>query len=47
LEYDALKNHTSSKIVLFQCRWIDVYNEGRGIKMDKFRGPLINVTNNL
>ena len=47
LEYDALKNHTSPKVVLFKCRWFDVYNEGRGIKRDNLGGTLINVTRNL
>jgi len=47
LEYDALKNRTSPKIVLFKCRWFDVYNEGRGIKRDKFGGTLINVARTL
>ena len=47
LEYDALKNRTSPKVVLFKCRWFDVYNEGRGIKRDKLGGTLINVTRNL
>ena len=44
---DSLKNHTSPKVVLFKCRWFDVYNEGRGIKRDKLGGTLINVTRNL
>ena len=47
LEYNAFTNRTSPKVVLFKCRWFDVYNEGRGIKRDKLGGTLINVTRNL
>ncbi|XP_074301660.1 uncharacterized protein LOC141633075 isoform X2 [Silene latifolia] len=44
LEYGALKNRTSPSIVLFKCRWFDVYDEGRRIRKDKFGAVLVNVT---
>lgn len=47
LEYGALKNRTSPRIVLFKCKWFDVYNEGRGIRKDKFGAVLVNVTRRL
>ena len=47
LEYDALKDQTSPRIVLFKCKWFDVYIEGRGIKRDKFDATLVNVTRRL
>jgi len=41
LEYDPLKNLTSPKIMLFKCKWFDVYNEGRGIRRNKFGETLV------
>lgn len=47
LEYGALTDRTSPTITLFKCKWFDVYNEGRGIKKDKFGAMLVNVTRTL
>uniref|UniRef100_A0A803N4S0 DUF4216 domain-containing protein n=1 Tax=Chenopodium quinoa TaxID=63459 RepID=A0A803N4S0_CHEQI len=47
LEYDALENRTSPKVVLFKCKWFDVFSEGRGIKKDKFGSILVNVSRTL
>ena len=47
LEYDALKDRTSPRVVLFKCNWFDVYTEGRGLKKDKFGATLVNVTRRL
>ena len=47
LEYNPLKSRTSPKVVVFKCKWFDVYNEGRGIKRDKFGTTLVNVTRRL
>lgn len=43
LEYDALKNRSSPKIVLFKCKWFDVFDEERGIKKGNLGAVLINV----
>ncbi|XP_056688199.1 uncharacterized protein [Spinacia oleracea] len=42
LEYDALKNRSSPKIVLFKYKWFDVFDE-RGIKKCNLGAVLINV----
>ena len=47
LEYNPLKSRTSPKVVLFNCKWFDVYNEGRGIKRGKFGATLVNITRRL
>lgn len=47
LEYDTLVNRTSPRIALFKCRWFDVFNEGRGIKRDKFGCTFVNVSRRL
>ncbi|KAJ8436288.1 hypothetical protein Cgig2_023339 [Carnegiea gigantea] len=41
---DALKDRTSPRVMLFKCKWFDVYTEGRGVKRDKFSATLANVT---
>ncbi|KMS95663.1 hypothetical protein BVRB_005980, partial [Beta vulgaris subsp. vulgaris] len=47
LEYDALKNRTSPNIVLFKCKWFNVFDEGKGIKKGNLGAVLINVTQRL
>uniref|UniRef100_A0A803N837 Uncharacterized protein n=1 Tax=Chenopodium quinoa TaxID=63459 RepID=A0A803N837_CHEQI len=47
LEYDALENRTSPKVVLFRCKWFDVFSDERGIKKDKFGSTLVNVSRTL
>uniref|UniRef100_A0A803N4Z9 DUF4216 domain-containing protein n=1 Tax=Chenopodium quinoa TaxID=63459 RepID=A0A803N4Z9_CHEQI len=44
LEYGALKNRTSPKVILFKCKWFDVFSDGKGIKKDNLEAVLINVT---
>uniref|UniRef100_A0A803N9A1 DUF4216 domain-containing protein n=1 Tax=Chenopodium quinoa TaxID=63459 RepID=A0A803N9A1_CHEQI len=47
LECDALENRTSPKVVLFRCKWFDVFSDERGIKKDKFGSTLVNVSRTL
>ncbi|KAL2923495.1 Protein stu1 [Bienertia sinuspersici] len=47
LEYDALKNRTSPKVVLFKCKWFDVFSDGRGIKKDNLGFTLVNFSRTL
>uniref|UniRef100_A0A803N0U6 DUF4216 domain-containing protein n=1 Tax=Chenopodium quinoa TaxID=63459 RepID=A0A803N0U6_CHEQI len=44
LEYDALENRIIPKVVLFRCKWFDVFSDARGIKKDKFGSTLVNVS---
>ncbi|KAL8153351.1 hypothetical protein V2J09_011111 [Rumex salicifolius] len=47
LEYDHVNNDRIPKVVLFKCKWFDVYDETRGIKKDKFGTVLVNISNRL
>uniref|UniRef100_A0A803NAG7 DUF4216 domain-containing protein n=1 Tax=Chenopodium quinoa TaxID=63459 RepID=A0A803NAG7_CHEQI len=47
LEYGALKNRTSPKVVLFKCKWFDVFSDGKEVKRDNLEAVLINVTRRL
>lgn len=47
LEYDSLKDRSSPRVVLFSCKWFDVFDNNRGIKKDKFGSTLVNVTRRL
>ncbi|KAL2925457.1 Replicase polyprotein 1a [Bienertia sinuspersici] len=47
LEYDTLKDWTSPRVVLFRCKWFDVFDNRRGIKRDKYGNTLVNVTRKL
>ncbi|CAO2821038.1 unnamed protein product [Amaranthus hypochondriacus] len=47
LEYDSLKDRTSPRVVLFRCKWFDVFDDRRGIHKDKFGATLVNITRKL
>ncbi|CAO2836087.1 unnamed protein product [Amaranthus hypochondriacus] len=47
LEYDSLKDRTSPRVVMFKCKWFDVYDDRRGIQRDNFGSTLVNVSRRL
>lgn len=47
LEHDSLKDRTSRRVVLFRCKWYDVFDDKRWLKNDKFGETHVNVTRNL
>uniref|UniRef100_A0A7C9ERB5 DUF4216 domain-containing protein n=1 Tax=Opuntia streptacantha TaxID=393608 RepID=A0A7C9ERB5_OPUST len=47
LEYNALKDRRSPKVVLFKCKWFDIYNKVNGVKVDKFGVTSVNVSRRL
>ncbi|CAO2816106.1 unnamed protein product [Amaranthus hypochondriacus] len=47
LEYDSLKDRTSPRVVMFKCKWFDVYDDRKGIQKDKFGATLVNISRKL